>query len=158
MLCCLAGLMINFLTAFAWGILTKWLKTWGSEPNWSTLPADATATILFCYGIPKGCFQFISGFIADRVGRRFTIGFGLIVCSISIFAMAFVGYSARDSGSVQTGFTYCALLLGTGTALMYPNVIAAAAEHAEPKNRSMTIGVYRFWRDLGYAVGGLILG
>jgi len=48
MVCCLAGLTINFLTAFAWGILTKWLKTWGNEPNWAPLPKAETAFIIFC--------------------------------------------------------------------------------------------------------------
>jgi len=48
MVCCLAGLMINFLTAFAWGILTKWLKTWGNKPNWSPLPSAEVAFIVFC--------------------------------------------------------------------------------------------------------------
>lgn len=92
--------MINFTTAFAWGILTKWLKTWGNAPSWDPLPSAEVAIIVFWYGFPKGCLQFISGFISDMIGRRFTVGCGLVVCSISIFAMAIVGGTATSHEAV----------------------------------------------------------
>lgn len=139
-MCCVAGLMINFLTAFAWGIQTKWLKTWGNPPNWTPLSKEQTAQVIFLYGITKGCLQFASGFVSDIIGRRYTVGFGLVLCSISIFAFALIGATATTQGGVYTGFCVCSLLLGTGTAVMYPNVIAAAAQHAEPKSRSLVIG------------------
>lgn len=139
-MCCVAGLMINFLTAFAWGIQTKWLKTWGNPPNWTPLSKEQTAQVIFLYGITKGCLQFASGFVSDMIGRRYTVGAGLVLCSISIFAFALIGATATTQSGVYTGFCVCSLLLGTGTAVMYPNVIAAAAQHAEPKSRSLVIG------------------
>lgn len=118
MLCCLTGLTINFLTAFAWGILTKWLKTWGNGDLWSPLPSELVANIAFFYAIPKGCLQFISGFVSDLIGRRYTIGVGLFICSASLFAMTIVGNSIADQDSLYTSFCVCAFILGTGTAIM----------------------------------------
>jgi len=56
MCCNLVGLTINFLTAFAWGILTKWLKTYGNEPNWSTYDKSMVAYVILAYSLPKGAF------------------------------------------------------------------------------------------------------
>jgi len=99
-MCCLAGLNINFLTTFAWGILTKWLKTWGHGNKWDPMDAEVVANIVFWYAIPKGCLQFISGFISDLIGRKYTVGLGLLICSLSVFAMAALGDSQTNQDSL----------------------------------------------------------
>ena len=75
-----------------------------------------------------------------------------------MFLFAIVGSVAKSQEVAYALFVISSLLLGSGTAIMYPNVIAAAAQNSEPQYRSTTIGIYRFWRDSGYWVGGLILG
>mmetsp|Transcript_126431 Transcript_126431/g.366024 ORF Transcript_126431/g.366024 Transcript_126431/m.366024 type:complete len:508 (-) Transcript_126431:361-1884(-) len=153
-----AGLMANFISGFAWGLFAKWMKNdyeVDGTLQWSKLSKETIANITLCYGLPKGLFQWIFGFAGDRFGRRWIITAGLAMCAIGLVILAAAGEAASDPVG---GFAAGALFLGVGTAMMYSNNIAAVSDHADPTWRSSALGTYRFWRDLGYAVGALING
>eukprot|EP00820_Chromera_velia_P009223 Cvel_21019.t1-p1 / transcript=Cvel_21019.t1 / gene=Cvel_21019 / organism=Chromera_velia_CCMP2878 / gene_product=hypothetical protein / transcript_product=hypothetical protein / location=Cvel_scaffold1937:16782-17387(-) / protein_length=202 / sequence_SO=supercontig / SO=protein_coding / is_pseudo=false len=149
--------MINFCTAFAWGILTKWAADYGGK-GWGPLPKTLVAQILLAYSLPKGVLQFATGFLSDRVGRRWPVSVGLLMCACAFVYLAVVGVTGTSDAVVFGNFAGGAAILGVGTAVMYPNLIGAVAEHADPTWRASCVGTYRFWRDLGYAVGGFVLG
>lgn len=97
-----------------------------------------------------GVAQLITGPASDRLGRRPLIVAGLFVQAAALASMA-----------VWTGFgpwMASAVVLGLGTALVYPTLLAAVADFSAPRWRGSAIGGYRFWRDSGYAVGGLMAG
>jgi MFS family permease len=94
--------------------------------------------------------QLLTGALSDLVGRK-----GLIVGGMWIQAAAIV---AVASSSTVTGFAIGNVLLGIGTAMVYPTLLAATGDLAHPTWRGTAIGVYRFWRDLGYAFGAVVAG
>jgi len=153
-----AGLMANFISGFAWGLFAKWMKNdyvVDGELMWTKLSKETIANITLCYGLPKGIFQWIFGFAGDRIGRRWLITGGLAMCTLGLVILAATGESASDP---VAGFAAGSLFLGVGTAMMYSNNLAAVSDHTDPTWRSSALGAYRFWRDLGYAVGALING
>jgi MFS family permease len=91
-----------------------------------------------------------TGAWSDRVGRKWLIAAGMWVQAAAIAVVVIAGTYA--------GFAAGALLLGLGMAMVYPTLLAAIGGVAHPSWRSSAVGVYRFWRDLGYAVGALIAG
>ena len=97
-----------------------------------------------------GLLQVVTGPVSDRVGRKGLIAGGMIVQAAGIWLTVLVP-------------TYAAWLIGAGlqglgTAMVYPTLLAAIADNAHPAWRASSLGVYRFWRDLGYAVGALLSG
>ena len=91
-----------------------------------------------------------TGPLSDRWGRKWLIAAGMIVQAGGIWLTVQIpAYQAWMAG---------ALLQGIGTAMVYPTLLAAISDVAHPEWRATTMGVYRFWRDLGYAVGALISG
>jgi MFS family permease len=102
------------------------------------------------YPATWGVAQLFTGAWSDRVGRKWPIAGGMWLQSVGIAWIALArGFSGFVAGSV---------LLGLGTALVYPTLLAAIGDVAHPRWRASAVGVYRFWRDLGYAVGALIAG
>lgn len=93
------GLMINFLTAFAWGIFTKWLKTYGGD-DWDIYSKETTANIILCYAIPKGVCQFFFGFFSDRYGRKKFVTVGMSINIISLIVIAFAGKYGDDKDTL----------------------------------------------------------
>ena len=92
----------------------------------------------------------VTGPLSDRVGRKELIAWGMIVQSGGIWLTVLVpSYVAWLVG---------AALQGLGTAMVYPTLLAAITDHAHPAWRATSLGVYRFWRDLGYAIGALLSG
>jgi len=154
--CCLAGLGINYMTTFAWGLGKTWYKKGGD--NWSGVSSDTADNITLTYDLTKGVLQFIFGFYSDRSHRRPLIIGGLCLNAVSLVIYALVGEFATSQSAAEDGFFFAAFLLGLGTAMMYAVVIAAVAESADPSWRASAVGSYRFWRDSGYAIGGLLLG
>jgi len=77
---------------------------------------------------------------------------------MGLVVLAIVGYFFENRDYVFWGFVVGAFILGFGTSVMYPNVLAAATENSLPITRASSLGTYRFWRDSGYWIGGLILG
>jgi MFS family permease len=93
----------------------------------------------------------VTGAWSDRVGRKPLIVAGMLVQALAL------GILAASVGDV-TGAALAAVVLGVGTALVYPTLIAAISDEVSPVARAPVVGVYRFWRDSGYVVGGLIAG
>lgn len=94
--------------------------------------------------------QLVTGAWSDRVGRKWLIAGGMVTQAIGIVVIV-----------VATGFVGFALgcaLLGLGTAMVYPTLLAAIGDVAHPSWRASAVGVYRLWRDLGYAVGAVLAG
>jgi len=92
----------------------------------------------------------VTGAWSDRVGRKWLIAAGMWVQGIGIAAIIL----ARGFG----GFILGSVLLGVGTAMVYPTLLAAIGDVAHPSWRASSVGVYRLWRDLGYAVGAVLAG
>ena len=138
-----AGLVEKFVDALMWVIYPVWLYQRGFS-----LPA--IGWIVGSYGIVWGVSQLFTGRLSDRIGRLKPIVWGMLLCSLG------VGLIPLHATTIwQTG---AAMLTGFGMALLYPNLSAAVADIAHPDWRGSAIGIYRFWRDLGYGVGALILG
>ena len=94
--------------------------------------------------------QIFTGALSDRIGRKQLIVWGMWVQAVG------VAVTALSAGFL--GFGFGAVLLGLGTAMVYPTLLAAIGDVAHPAWRASAVGVYRLWRDLGYAVGALLAG
>ena len=93
---------------------------------------------------------FRSGPLADRLCKKDLLFWGMLLQGAVLLAMLFT-----DS---YPGFVLLAALLGAGTALVYPTFLAAVAEYAPLPQRAHSVGIFRFWRDAGYAIGALLTG
>jgi MFS family permease len=102
------------------------------------------------YPATWGIVQLFTGAWSDRTGRKWLIASGMWVQAAGI------GVVILAEGF--PGFGVGAALLGVGTAMVYPTLLAAIGDVAHPSWRASSVGVYRFWRDLGYAVGALLAG
>jgi MFS family permease len=102
------------------------------------------------YAMVWGLSQLWTGHLADRIGRKppIVLGFSLLAAGLAATAMV-VGFGA---------WIIAAIVMGLGMALLYPNLIAAISDVAPPLERGQILGTYRYWRDTGYAIGGVILG
>src|SRR5262249_49480874 len=107
-------------------------------------------TLAAIYPATWGIAQLFTGALSDRIGRKWLIAFGMWVQAIGIALVIL----AKDF----TGFAIGATLLGVGTAMVYPTLLAAIGDVAHPSWRASSLGVYRLWRDLGYAIGALLAG
>ena len=141
--CSRTGLVNNANDAFAWALLPLLLLSEGRS-------ATEIAGIAAAYPIVWGLLQLFAGPLSDRFGRRAPISAGM-----ALQALALIGFTMADSLFTSLA---CATLLGIGTALAYPVLIAAAADSARPDARASSVGFYRMWRDAGYAIGALGFG
>ncbi len=142
--CSQAGLVNNLNDALAWGLVPLFLAAHGGSPSEIGLVAGL-------YPAVWGVGQIWTGHWSDRVGRK-----PLIVSGMLLQATALVLLAASE-GAVGVA-ALSAVVLGVGTALVYPTLIAAISDTVSPRARAPAIGVYRFWRDMGYVVGGLTVG
>ena len=142
--CSQAGLVNNLNDALAWGLVPLFLAAHGA----SVAQVGAVAGI---YPAIWGAGQIFTGYWSDRVGRK-----PLIVAGMLLQAAALTMLAVSDGRFAIA--VLAAALLGVGTALVYPTLIAAISDAVPPIARAPTVGVYRFWRDMGYAAGGLIAG
>jgi len=141
--CSQAGLVNNLNDGMSWGIFPLFFASYG-------LGVAAIGTIKAIYPATWGIFQLFTGHISDHWGRKRLIAAGMIVQAGGIWLTVQVPvYSAWIVG---------ALLQGIGTAMVYPTLLAAISDVSHPEQRATIMGVYRFWRDLGYAVGALLSG
>ena len=138
-----AGLVNNLNDALAWGLLPIVQAAAGLSIAEIGLLAGA-------YPATWGLTQVATGALSDRIGRKRLIVTGMLVQGAAIAAIA-----------TTTGFApwlLCAVLLGLGTAMVYPTLLAVVADVALPAQRGAITGIYRFWRDLGFAVGAVLVG
>jgi MFS family permease len=142
--CSHAGLVNNLNDALAWGLVPLFLAAHGA----SVAQIGAVAGI---YPAVWGAGQIYTGHLSDRVGRKPLIVAGMLVQAAALTTLALS--DGRFAIAVVA-----AVLLGVGTALVYPTLIAAISDAVAPIARAPTVGVYRFWRDMGYAVGGIVAG
>jgi MFS family permease len=142
--CSQAGLVNNLNDALAWGLAPLYLAAHGAS-------ASRIGAVAAVYPGVWGFLQLVTGGLSDRLGRKPLIVFGMVV-QAGALALLVVGDGAFTPALVA------ASLLGTGTALVYPTLIAAASDVVEPRDRAAIVGVYRFWRDIGFVVGALLVG
>ena len=142
--CSQAGLVNNLNDALAWGLVPLFLAADGAS-------VGAVGLVAGLYPAVWGIGQIFTGHWSDKVGRK-----PLIVSGMLLQAAA-LGLLAASGGTVAVA-AIAAVVLGAGTALVYPTLIAAISDAVSPFARAPTIGVYRFWRDSGYVAGGIIAG
>jgi MFS family permease len=142
--CSQAGLVNNLNDALAWGLVPLFLAAHGASPSQVGLVAGL-------YPGVWGAAQVWTGHWSDRVGRK-----PLIVAGMLLQAGA-LGVLVVSGGAIGTA-AGAAVLLGAGTALVYPTLIAAISDAVTPVARAPIVGAYRFWRDMGYVAGGLLAG
>jgi MFS family permease len=142
--CSQAGLVNNLNDALAWGIVPLYLAADGASPAQIGLVAGL-------YPAVWGLGQIYSGHLSDRVGRKPLIVAGMLVQAIALILLAASGGGLGLAALAAVG-------LGIGTALVYPTLIAAISDAVTPVARPAAVGVYRFWRDMGYVAGGLVAG
>lgn len=142
--CSQAGLINNLNDALAWGLLPLFLAVHGATVAQIGLVAGV-------YPAVWGLGQIWTGHWSDRVGRKLPIVAGMLLQAAALALLAV------SDGAVAVA-TAAAFLLGVGTALVYPTLIAAISDAVSPVARAPMVGVYRFWRDMGYVAGGLIAG
>ena len=138
-----AGCVEKFVDALVWGFFPVYLHARGVsliDIGW----------IVGVYGFVWGGSQLWTGPLSDAVGRKWPIVVGMWTWAAGVTATLFV--------DGITGWSIAAAITGVGMALLYPTLIAAIGDISHPNWRGSSLGVYRFWRDLGYGIGALILG
>lgn len=138
-----AGLVEKFVDALVWVFYPVYFYQQG-------LSLAGIGWVVGVYGFVWGISQFLTGHLSDRIGRQKPIVAGMVLCGIG------VGMTLLGSGELW--WSLSAAVTGFGMALLYPNLSAAVADIAHPNWRGSAIGIYRFWRDLGYGIGALLLG
>jgi MFS family permease len=138
-----AGLVNNLNDGMSWGIFPLFFATFG-------LGVERIGILKAVYPAAWGILQVATGPLSDRWGRKGLIAGGMWVQAAGLFLTA-----------LTSKFEYwlvASLLLGIGTAMVYPSLIAAVSDASHPSWRARSLSVYRFWRDLGYAIGALSAG
>jgi MFS family permease len=138
-----AGLVNNLNDGMAWGLFPLVFAAAG-------LNLRAIGLLAAIYPATWGVAQLVTGALSDRTGRKPLIVWGMWVQAAGIAVVA-----VTDSFS---GFASGAAMLGLGTAMVYPTLLAAVGDVAHPSWRASAVGVYRLWRDLGYAIGAVVAG
>ncbi len=138
-----AGLVNNLNDGMAWGLFPLVFAAAGMN-------LAQVGLLAAVYPATWGLGQLVTGALSDRTGRKPLIVWGMWIQAAGIGVVAM----ARAFG----GFVGGAVLLGIGTAMVYPTLLAAIGDVAHPSWRASAVGVYRLWRDLGYAIGALVAG
>lgn len=140
---CQAGLINNLNDGMSWGLFPLFFASKG-------LDVECIGTLKFIYPAVWGLAQLGTGPLSDKVGRKPLIQWGMMLQALAIWLIVMVEtYRAWIGASV---------LLGLGTAMVYPALLAEVSDRAPAPQRAAALGVYRFWRDSGYAVGALLSG
>jgi len=138
--CSQAGLVNNLNDGLAWGIFPLYFAAAG-------LDVARIGVIAAAYPWTWGVLQLVTGALSDRLGRKWLIAGGMWLQAAAILSVA-----------LMQGFTpwvAAAVVMGAGTAMVYPTLLAAVSDVAPPTQRATALGVYRFWRDAGFAAGAL---
>jgi MFS family permease len=142
--CSQAGLVNNLNDALAWGLAPLYLAAHGASVR-------QIAIVAAVYPIVWGAGQLLTGWLSDSTGRKPLIAGGMLVQSAALVLLVVSngGFGLAVSAAV---------LLGAGTAMVYPTLLAAVSDASQPRDRARVVGVYRFWRDCGFVLGALIAG
>jgi MFS family permease len=141
--CSQAGLVNNLNDGVAWGLFPLLFASAG-------LSVSRIGLLVAIYPAVWGAGQLATGALSDRIGRKWLIAGGMVVQAGALGLIAGSrGFSAWAGGAV---------MLGAGTAMVYPTLLAAIGDVAEPQWRASAVGVYRLWRDSGFAVGAIVAG
>jgi MFS family permease len=138
-----AGLINNLIFGVTWGLFTLYFASF----------AIGISEIGFLKALHPGIWgllQLFTGTFSDKVGRKVLIYPGMIIQGIGVWVVLFTNF--------YWGWIVGMALLGIGTALVYPTLLAAISDVASPKWRATSLGVYRFWRDLGFVFGAIGIG
>jgi MFS family permease len=142
--CSQAGLVNNLNDALAWGLAPLYLAAHGASVR-------QIAVVAAAYPVVWGAGQLLTGWLSDHTGRKPLISAGMLVQAAAL------GLLVAGNGAFSVSLA-AAILLGAGTAMVYPTLIAAVSDASQPRDRARLVGVYRFWRDFGFVVGALIAG
>ena len=140
---CHAGMVNNLNDALAWGIFPLLFAAHG-------LSVARIGVLAALYPAVWGAAQLLTGWWSDHVGRKHLITAGMLIQAAAIGLVA--------AGSSFGVWATAQILLGAGTALVYPTLLAVIGDVAHPAWRARAVGVYRLWRDGGFAVGALLAG
>jgi MFS family permease len=146
-----AGLVNNLNDGMTWGLFPLFFASYG-------LGVDQIGILAATYPAVWGISQIATGTLSDRWGRKWLIVWGMWIQAIGIVLVASAPWFTHAPSDNFSWWMIGAVLLGAGTALVYPTLLAAIGDVAHPDWRASAIGVYRFWRDLGYAVGAILAG
>ena len=138
-----AGLVNNLNDGMVWGLLPLLLASKGFS-------LTQIGTVAAVYPAVWGLGQLVTGPLADRLCKKDLLFWGMLLQGAVLLAMLFT--------NTYPVFLLLAALLGAGTALVYPTFLAAVAEYAPAPQRAHSVGIFRFWRDMGYAIGALLTG
>lgn len=138
-----AGFVNNLNDGMAWGLFPIFFAAAG-------ISLEKIGWLAAIYPASWGIFQLWTGHLSDRLGRKWLIASGMWVQAVGIVLTVISNSFA--------GFASGGLLLGIGTAMVYPTLLAAIGDVAHPNWRASSVGVYRLWRDSGYAVGAIVAG
>jgi MFS family permease len=142
--CSQAGLVNNLNDALAWGLAPLFLAAHGASVR-------QIAVVAAVYPVVWGAGQLGTGWLSDSIGRKPLISAGMLVQAAAL------GLLVAGDGAFEPSLA-AAILLGAGTAMVYPTLIAAVSDASQPRDRARTVSVYRFWRDFGFVLGALIAG
>jgi MFS family permease len=138
-----AGLVNNLNDGLAWGLFPLLFATAG-------LSIGRIGVLAALYPAVWGAGQLITGALSDRCGRKWLIASGMGVQAVGLALVA--------AGNTFSVWVLAAVVLGAGTAMVYPTLLAAVGDVAHPAWRARSVGIYRLWRDGGFAVGALLAG
>jgi MFS family permease len=139
-----AGLVNNLVFGVTWGLFTIYFASFGFSIS------DIAFLKALHPGI-WGALQLVTGTLSDKMGRKILIYPGMIVQGVGVWIVLL---STNSFVGIIAGMAF----LGIGTALVYPTLLAAISDIAHPKWRATSLGVYRFWRDLGFVFGAIGVG
>lgn len=140
---CQAGLVNNLNDGMAWGLFPVFFAA-------ASMSLERIGVLAAIYPATWGIGQLFTGALSDRVGRKWMIASGMWIQTAGIAVVILA--------SSVAGFATGGALLGLGTAMVYPTLLAAIGDVAHPSWRASSVGVYRLWRDFGYAIGALVSG
>lgn len=139
------GMINNLNDGMSWGVFPLLFMSMG-------VGLEGIGWIKAVYPVVWGLGQIVTGPLADKIGRKPLIVWGMFVQVLGHIIIGFEWFEPLTSGLIGSIF------LGIGTAMVYPALLAAVSETANPTWRASSLGVYRFWRDMGYAIGALMAG
>ena len=142
--CAQAGFVNNLNDALAWGLVPLYLAAAGAS-------LTEIGVVAGLYPAVWGAGQLLTGWLSDHAGRKPLIVAGMLVQAGALVVLVAGGGSLGPA-------VVAAVLLGIGTALVYPTLIAAVSDAVQPIERARSVGAYRFWRDAGFVAGALIAG